>query len=177
MHSPGTTLAHYHILEKIGEGSSGVVYKAEDLALGRAVALKFLPDHLLCNPSALLRFQLEARTASSLSHPNICTVHEIGEHDGQQYIVMELLEGQVLSRVVKDQPMNLDTLLQIAIQITDALDAAHAEGLVHRDIKPGNIFVTERGSVKGLDFGLAVLARTRSGSRRDESPASAPGAR
>jgi serine/threonine protein kinase/TolA-binding protein len=169
MPSTGTILAHYRILEKIGEGSSGVVYKGEDLALGRAVALKFLPDYLLCNPSALLRFQLEARTASSLSHPNICTVHEIGEQDGHQFIVMELLEGQLLGQAIKDQPMDLSVLLQVAIQITDALEAAHAEGIVHRDIKPGNIFVTRRGQVKILDFGLAVLVRPRSGSRADES--------
>jgi serine/threonine protein kinase len=172
MPSAGSILTHYRVLEKIGEGSAGVVHKGEDLALGRAVALKFLPDHLLCNPSAVLRFQLEARTASGLSHPNICTVHEICEHDGLHFIVMELLEGQVLSQTIKDQPLNLDTLLQIAIQITDALEAAHAEGIVHRDIKPGNIFVTGRGQVKILDFGLAILARPRSASRNDESTTS-----
>jgi serine/threonine protein kinase len=158
----GQTLAHYQVLDQIGEGSSGVVYKGEDLALGRPVALKFLPPHLLSNGSAVLRFQLEARTASSLNHPNICTVHEIAEHQGQRFIVMELLEGQMLSEIIKGQPMELGALLQVGIQICDALDAAHGERIVHRDIKPANILVTRRGHVKVLDFGLAVLTRPRS---------------
>jgi serine/threonine protein kinase/outer membrane protein assembly factor BamD (BamD/ComL family) len=160
----GQTVTHYQVLDKIGEGSSGLVYKGEDLTLGRPVALKFLPPHLLSNGSAVLRFQLEARTASSLNHPNICTVYEIAEHQGQQFIVMELLEGQILSEIIKGQPMDLDALLQVGIQICDALDAAHGERIVHRDIKPANILVTRRGHVKVLDFGLAVLTRPRSAS-------------
>ena len=171
------TVAHYQVLDKIGEGSSGLVYKGEDLTLGRPVALKFLPPHLLSNGSAVLRFQLEARTASSLNHPNICTVYEIADHQGQQFIVMELLEGQILSEIIKGQPMDLDALLQVGIQICDALDAAHGERIVHRDIKPANILVTRRGHVKVLDFGIAVLTRPRSASSTASKETTAMGER
>jgi TolA-binding protein len=155
------TISHYRVLAKIGEGATGVVYKAEDLSLGRGVALKFLAPELACDGSAMLRFQHEARMASSLSHPNICTVYEIGEHEELQFLAMELLEGDVLSHVIGGKPVALDELLSIAVQICDGLDAAHAGGVIHRDLKPANIFVTSRGQVKILDFGLAQLNANR----------------
>jgi serine/threonine protein kinase/outer membrane protein assembly factor BamD (BamD/ComL family) len=155
------TISHYRVLAKIGEGATGVVYKAEDLSLGRGVALKFLAPELACDGSAMLRFQHEARMASSLSHPNICTVYEIGEHEELQFLAMELLEGDVLSHVIGGKPVALDELLSIGIQICDALDAAHTGGVIHRDLKPANIFVTSRGQVKILDFGLAQLNPNR----------------
>ena len=184
MHMIGRTISHYRVLRRVGGGGMGQVYEAEDLRLGRHVAVKFLSATDCASDQALRRFEREARAASLLNHPHICTVHDFGEHEGQGFIVMELLEGETLRVKLEQGPLELPVLVDFGIQIADALDAAHRAGIIHRDITPSNIFATTRGDVKILDFGLAKVlqvfqpapAGQAEGSTRTPDPLTSPGA-
>ena len=173
----GQTVAHYKVLRRLGSGGMGVVYEAEDIRLGRRVALKFLPEKLVCDERALRRFEREARAASSLNHPNICTIYEVEEHDHQPVIVMELLEGISLKQRIQQGPISTDELLDFGIQTSDALEAAHAKGIVHRDIKPGNMLIVGHGRIKVLDFGLAKVCGPHVAADQSEEECAYPGRR